>query len=50
VEWIKDPILTVTSPADAERLLLKVEADRASGLVIDYTDARHGTFAQLAER
>lgn len=45
-----DQILTVPSAEAAEQLLLRVQAERASGLVIDYSSARRVTMAQLVER
>ena len=39
--------ITAGSLKDAEKLVQKVESDRAQGLVIDYTKAHHVTFAEL---
>lgn len=45
-----DQILTVSSPEAAEQLLLRIQSERSSGLVIDYSSARRVTMAQLVER
>lgn len=39
--------ITAGSLAEAEKLVKKVESDRAQGLVIDHTKAHHVTFAEL---
>lgn len=45
-----DQILTVSSPEAAEQLLLRIQSERASGLLIDYSSARRVTMAQLVKR
>lgn len=45
-----DQIITVGSLEAAEQLLLRIKAERASGLLIDYSSARRATMAQLVER
>jgi integrase len=45
-----DQIITMASLEAAEHLLLRIQAERASGLLIDYSSARRVTMAQLVER
>lgn len=45
-----DQIITMPSLEAAEQLLLRIQAERASGLLIDYSSARRVTMAQLVER
>jgi integrase len=45
-----DQIITMNSLEAAEQLLLRIQAERASGLLIDYSSARRVTMAQLVER
>ena len=43
-------IITVASLEAAEQLLLNIQAERARGLVVDYSASRRVTMAQLVER
>jgi len=45
-----DQIITLGSLEAAEQLLLRIQSERASGLVVDYSSARRVTMAQLVER